>query len=117
MPTPDYHFLYLDPALDIDWLFSAARRYWDHFRPMVIQDLELVKYVYVPEKRLIAITALARRDLVPKIADDIKKLFPKALYDPLVYDLVSEAQMTLDGRVDFDQRFGVDDVPVQPKGK
>lgn len=118
MPTPEYHFLYLDPVLGADWLFVAARRYWDRFRPMVISDLDLVSNVYVPDKRLIAITALARRDLAPKIADDIKKRFPKAIYDPLVYDLVDELRLTLDGRADYQQRFGIPETPTPtPKGK
>ncbi len=112
MPTPDYHFLYIDSPLGADWLFVAARRYWERFRPMVIVSLDLVGYVYVPEKRLIAITTLARRDRAKIVADDVKKLYPKALHDPLVYDYVEEMKLTLDGRAEYQQRFGVPDLPT-----
>src|SRR5947207_2520590 len=47
MASPNYHFLYIDQTLDADWLFVAARRYWEHFRPMVIADLDLISYVPV----------------------------------------------------------------------
>lgn len=105
MPTPDYHFLYIDQTLGADWLFLAARRYWDRFRPVVITNLELVGYV--PDKRTIAITTLARRDMAKKIADDVKRNFPRAQHDPLVYDFVDEMRLTLDGRAELQQRFGV----------
>jgi hypothetical protein len=112
MPTPDYHFLYIDPIFGPDWLFVAAQRYFDRYRPMVVADLDLIGYIYYPDKRSIAITALARRDFAPQITQDITKRFPKAMYDPLVYDFVDELRLTLDGRVDFQQRFGVPDSPT-----
>lgn len=105
MPEPDYHFLYIDPALGVDWLFVAARRYWDRFRPIVTNSYDLIGYV--PSDRSIAITTLARRDFAKKISDDIKKRFPSAYHDPLVYDFVNEMKLTLDGRTDFGQRFGI----------
>ena len=112
----DYHFLYIDPTLGPDWFFMAARRYWERFRPMVITNWDLVGYV--PGRRSIAITTLARRDMAQKIADDVKNNFPRARHDPLVYDYVEEMQITLDGRADLQQRFGVPETPTpQPRKK
>jgi hypothetical protein len=113
MPTPDYHFLYIDPALGADWLFVAARRYWERFRPMVVTSFDLVSYV--PPQRSIAITTLARRDLAKKVASDVKKNFPHAFHDPLVYDYIEEMKLTLDGRADLQQRFGVPEIASPPK--
>lgn len=117
MPTPDYHFLYIDPTLGVDWLFVAARRYWECFRPLVITSFDLVSYV--PPQRSIAITTLARRDLAKKVASDVKKNFPHAFHDPLVYDYVEEMKLTLDGRADLQQRFGVPEIatPTKPVRK
>lgn len=115
MASPNYHFLYIDQTLDADWLFVAARRYWEHFRPMVIVDLDLVSYV--PGGRTIAITTLARRDMAPAVSALIKKRYPGVHHDPLVYDFVDEMKLTLDGRTDLNQRFGVPEPTPVPKGK
>jgi hypothetical protein len=115
MPTPDYHFLYIEPTLGADWFFTAARRYWERFRPLVVSDFDLISFI--PPRRSLAITTLARRDLAKKIADDIKKNFPRAYHDPLVYDFVEEMQMTLDGRADLQQQFGVPDSEYPPRRK
>jgi hypothetical protein len=109
MPQPDYHFLYIDPSLDAEWFLVAARRYWERFRPMVIGNLELVSYV--PANRSIAITVLARRDMAKMIENMIKQRYPAIKYDPLVYDFLDEIKITLDGRADFQQRFGVPEAP------
>lgn len=108
----DYHFIYLDPDLGADWLFTSARRYWIRFRPFVTSDLDIVEYVYRQPQLTIAVTSLARRDVATKIADDIKKRFPNAYYDPLVYDFAEEMRLTLDGRTDYQQRFGVIEPPT-----
>ena len=52
-------------------------------------------------------------------ADDVKKIFPRALHDPLVYDYVDEMKLTLDGRADLQQRFGVPEIatPTRSPGK
>ncbi|MEP7286163.1 MAG: hypothetical protein ABI947_10390 [Chloroflexota bacterium] len=116
MARPDYHFLYIDKTLDAEWLFIASRRYWERFRPMVIDDLDLVGYL--PPQRTVAITTLARRDMAKMIADLIKKTYPTARYDPLVYDYVEEMKLTLDGRADLQQRFGLpEDLPETLKKK
>lgn len=110
-PTPvprfDYYFLYLGSGMSGDWLFIAARNYWLTFRPNVILTLDLV--VFVPPRRSVAITSLARRDTAPTIRSDIAKRFPTAYHDPLVYDFLDEMQLTLDGRAALNQRFGKPD--------
>jgi hypothetical protein len=111
---PDYHFLYIDPSLGPDWFFVAARRYWERFRPTVVTSLDLIGYI--PERRSIAITTLARRDMAKMIADNVKKTFPRAQHDPLVYDFVEEMKLTLDGRADLQQPFGVPETPT-PNGR
>ncbi|MBX3062850.1 MAG: hypothetical protein U0528_11710 [Anaerolineae bacterium] len=111
MITPDYHFIYLDPALAADWLFVAARQYWIVFRPMVVSNLDLIEYVYRESMPMVAITVLARRDIAPKIKEQVAKRFPAAYYDPLVYDYPDEMKLTLDGRAEFQQRFGVPEPP------
>ncbi len=110
---PDYHFLYIDPSLGPDWFFVAARRYWERFRPMVVSTWDLISYV--PANRSIAITTLARRDMAKMIADSVKQNVPRARHDPLVYDFVDEMKITLDGRADLEQPFGVPVTPTPPK--
>lgn len=117
MPRFNYHFMYIDSTLDAAWLFTAARRYWDTFRPIVIADLDLISYV--PAGRSVAITTLARRDMAPNIAALIKKRYPAAYYDPLVYDNVDEMKLTLDGRTDLHQPYGVPEeaTPIPPRSR
>jgi hypothetical protein len=117
MPRFNYHFMYIDPTLDADWLFVASRRYWDAFRPIVIVDLELVSYV--PAGRTVAITTLARRDMAPAITAAVKKRYPGAYHDPLVYDAVDEMKLTLDGRTDLQQPYGVpqEPTPIPPRNR
>ncbi len=77
---------------------------------MVVSSLDLI--AYVPAGRVVVITTLARRDMAPNVAKTIKQRFPAAHLDPLVYDYVNEMQLTLDGRADLDQRFGVPEEPT-----
>lgn len=103
--APDYHFLYVDQALGSDWLFQAARRYWDRFRPVVATSFDLISLA--PARRSVAITVLARRDIAPKLVAYVRQRFPRATIDPLVYDVPADLKLTLDGRAEFNQRFGV----------
>jgi hypothetical protein len=107
-----YHFIYHHPDLAADWLFTAGRRYWIHFRPFVTSDLDVIQYVYHQPQFTVAITSLARRDVAPKIAEEIKQRFPNAYFDPLVYDYVEEMRLTLDGRAEYQQRFGIIEPPT-----
>jgi hypothetical protein len=111
MARPNYHFIYLDKSLSPDWIFIAARRYWEKFRPILIADLDVV--ALVPAGRTIAITSLSRRDMAPIVDNLIRQRFPRVRYDPLVYDVLEDLQLTLDGRVDYNQRFGIpEDTPT-----
>jgi hypothetical protein len=105
--TPDYHFLYIDSMLDAEWLFVAARRYFQRFQPIIVGDLEIIWYIYLPKHRTIAVTTLARRDRAEAVAAELLNRYPQVIHDPLVYDYLEEMKMTLDGRTDFRQRFGV----------
>jgi|SRR5579859_2845739 len=102
--------MYIDASLGPDWLFQAARRYWERFRPIVASDLNVI--AYAPGGRAVAITTLARRDMAANVAKMVKQRFPAAYHDPLVYDYVEEMQLTLDARADLNQRFGVPDAPT-----
>ena len=106
----DLHFLYLDPVLSADWLFEAGQRYWDRFHPLIVPSLDLIDLA--PARRRLAITTLTRRDLAPKTLAEVKKRFPRAYHDPLVYDVVADLKLTLDGRADLRQRFGIPEPPT-----
>lgn len=114
VPSPlvgfDYHFLYLSPGMNGDWLFIAARTYWLHFQPNVITDLRLA--TLTPYRRRVAVTSLARRDTAALVRSQMSKLLPRVYHDPLVYDYVNEMQLTLDQRAALNQRFGVPDAAI-----
>ncbi|HRE46705.1 MAG TPA: hypothetical protein PLD47_03190 [Aggregatilineales bacterium] len=103
--APDYHFLYLPAALSADWLFDAAQHYWERFRPIVISALDLIDHL--PRGKRTVLTVLMRRDLAPTVLAEVKKRFPRLELDPLVYDVVRDLKLTLDGRAEFGQRFGL----------
>jgi len=101
----DYHFLYIDAALGPEWLFAASRRYWTAFHPIVVSTLDVIDLI--PARSSLVITILARRDLAQALIDTVTKRFPRAKRDPLVYDVPADLQLTLDGRADYNQRFGL----------
>lgn len=102
---PFYHFVYVPPALGADWLLLAARRYWELFRPIVIDKLDLIDYT--PPDSDIALTILTRRDMAAQVVDEVAQRFPHIRLDPLVYDVPADLQLTLDGRAEYNQRFGI----------
>lgn len=113
MPTnafnlPDYHFLLLAPNLGVEWL-HATRRYWARFRPTIVSEFAFMQLV--PAGYTLAITVVARRDSADYLQVQVRQLFPTALYDPVIYDFMQDAQLTLDGRADINQPLGV---PVPP---
>jgi hypothetical protein len=108
--VPFYHFLYVPPALGADWLLVAARRYWELFRPIVIDKLDLIDYT--PPDTDIALTIVARRDMAAQVVDEVAKRFPHIRLDPLVYDVPADLQLTLDGRATYQQRFGIPESPT-----
>ncbi len=102
----DFHFLYLAPGVSVDYLFVAARKYWETFRTIVIHDLSLIQHV--PRRYSIAITSLSRTDTASLVNEQIANLFGERVYhDPLVYDFPEDLQLTLDARAERNEPFGV----------
>ncbi len=103
-PEPDFHFIVMAPGLQSNWFFVAARRYWQRFRPSVVDDINLIGFI--PPERTIAITTLARYDTADFLRTQIQQHFPDARHDELIYDTIEEAQAALDARAASGQRFG-----------
>lgn len=106
---PDFHFLLIAPNLGAEWLFDAARQYWDRFRPIVVSDLELVRLV--PSNFSVAVTMIARRDTVAQWGVLLAQALPQALPDMVVYDYFEDMKQALNRRAELGQPFGV---PLQP---
>lgn len=102
---PDYHFLLVSPNLGAEWLFDAARAYWDTFRPTVINDFDLL--IFVPPERSITVTVIARRDTAPRLGVDLSQIRPNAYFDPVVFDNFEDARAELNRRAQVQQPFGV----------
>ena len=108
---PDYHFLLIAPNLGAEWYFEAARAYWERFRPIVISDLSLINIV--PDNVSVSVTIVARRDLVAQLGVELSQLNPDALFDPVVYDFIEDAQIALEQRAQTNQPFGVPLIPTE----
>ncbi len=101
----DFHFLYLAPNLSAAWLFRAARLYWQRYQPIVLHDLLIVDYV--PADYHVVVTTIARSDTADMIHNLMEQNYSRAVHDPLVYDYLEDAQLTLEARVATNQPFGV----------
>lgn len=106
---PNYHFLLVAPNLGPEWLFDAARVYWDRFRPTVISDLALISFI--PSALSVAVTVLARHDRAPQYGVELAQRAAHALFDPVVYDFIEDAQAALELRAQINQPFGM---PLRP---
>jgi hypothetical protein len=102
---PDYHFLLIAPNLGAEWLFDAARAYWEAFHPTVIPDFDFV--IFVPPGRAITVTVIARRDTAPQIGVELSQIRRDAYFDAVVFDLFEQAREELDRRAAQQQPFGV----------
>ena len=102
---PDFHFLLIAPNLGAEWLFDAARRYWERYRPTVIDDYDFIPLI--PPDRTITVTVVARRDTAPALGVELMRLRPDALYDPVVRDTFEEPKAELTRRADESQPYGV----------
>ncbi len=105
LQQPDYHFLYFAPSLSAEWFFRAARLYWQTYRPIVLHDLAIVEYA--PRQNSVVVTSLARSDTAPLVRAEITQKYPHVVHDPLVYDYLEDAQLTLEARSQLNQPFGV----------
>jgi len=74
---PNYHFLLIAPNLGAEWLFDAARAYWERFRPTVVSDLELIRLI--PTQYTVAVSVIARRDTASQWGVWIAQATPDAL--------------------------------------
>lgn len=102
---PDHHFLLLAPNLGAEWLFDAARNYWDAFRPTVIPNFNFV--IFVPTERTINVTVIARRDTAPNLGVELSQIRPNAYFDAVVFDDFEDARVELNRRAEQQQPFGV----------
>ncbi len=102
---PDYDFLLVAPNLGAEWLFDAARAYWDRYRPTIITDLSFVQLI--PADKRIVVTVIALRDMASQLGVQLAQINPNAYYDPVVYDLFEQTKAALDERVRLSQPFGV----------
>lgn len=102
---PNFHFLIVAPNLGAEWLFSAARSYWDAFRPTILPDFDFL--LIIPPTRTIIVTAIAQRDTIAQIGVELARTSPLAYLDSLVFDTQEALQAELDRRVSQGQPFGV----------
>lgn len=105
MQYPNYHFLLLAPNLGAEWLFDAARSYWDRFRPTVVSDLRLVGQI--PREQRIIVTVIAARDTMAQIGVDMAQLVPHAVFDPLPADSFEVVRSELERRAANNQPFAI----------
>ncbi|GAB4576242.1 MAG: hypothetical protein Kow0077_31730 [Anaerolineae bacterium] len=116
--NPDFHFLCFAPGLE-HWIFRAAQRYWNAYRPILYsmqspEDVSLITYA-LGGGRTVAVTLVMRRDTAAAVRSAVTARLADVYLDPLVYDTPTDLQLTLNARVEFNQRFGVppqDNAPV-----
>ncbi len=102
---PDHHFLLIAPNLGAEWLFDAARQYWERYRPTVVSNTRFI--ALIPPDKSVTVTVIARRDIEPDIARQLTFTAPNAYYDPVVYELFDEAKAELNRRAEQSQPFGM----------
>ncbi len=107
---PDYHFLFIVPNVEADWLFDAARTYYNRFKPTIVQDAGLI--AIVPLEYSVSVSLLTRRDAFRTFAVEVAKAREDAFLDALVYENAAEAASALNARAEANQPFGVPLVPT-----
>jgi hypothetical protein len=103
---PRYHFLLIAPNLGGEWLFDAARQYWDRFRPTVVSDARFLQFIPLSES--MALTALAYRDFMPTLGVDMARLLPHVYFDPVPADDFVAIRVELNRRAELNYPFGTD---------
>jgi hypothetical protein len=109
---PDYHFLLISPNLGGEWLFDAARLYWERYRPIIVSDLELVRVI--PANVNTIVTVIARRDTIAQWGVTFAQVVPHVLLDPLVFDRFDQMKAALAQRAQTNQPFGQPLNPTPP---
>jgi hypothetical protein len=112
---PNYHFLYIDPNLGAEWLFDAAREYWEHFRPTVLGDFAFLSLI--PKGKVVAVTVITRRDRVSQIGVELAQVRSDAVYDPVAQDDFDQMRTALTQRADNELEYGGALQPTQPVGQ
>lgn len=102
---PEFHFLLIAPALGSEWLFDAARAYWDRFRPTVVSGVDFVRLI--PPQRSVAVTVIARRDAIAQYGVQLAQFVPLGFFDPVSYPTIEDTKRVLDERAFLNQPFGV----------
>jgi hypothetical protein len=110
--TPQFHFLIVAPNLGPEWLFDAARRYWERYEPTLLGDLVLLRAV--PLAATISVTVIAMRDTIAAIGVEVAQASPVAYLDAVVFETPEQARAELDRRADYNQPFGVPLVTPTP---
>lgn len=100
----DYHFLMIAPDLPSEWLFQAALRYWQTFRPALLPQPELVGLL--PAGKSIAVTLLATRSTVREAHRCIHDQWPDVYIDPAICENQEAMREEMDRRAAQEQRFG-----------
>lgn len=100
----DYHFMVLAPGLQSAWFFQAARRFWQHFQPVVTDDPGLL--AYLPANSRVAVTVLARRDTAEYVQGQIETYRPDAYIDLIALDDLPLMESILNQRAEAGLPFG-----------
>lgn len=102
---PDFHFLLLAPNLGAEWLFDAARVYWDRYRPTIIPDFEFIRLI--PPDYTVIVTVITRRDTVSTLGVQLAQANQNAYYDAVSYDTFDDMRKALGDRATIGAPFGV----------
>jgi hypothetical protein len=102
---PDFHFLLIASNLGAEWLFDAARVYWDRYRPTIISDTGFLPLI--PLDRTLIVTVIARRDTAARFGVELAQINPNAYFDGVIYDLFDDAKDALNERARLGEPFGV----------
>lgn len=102
---PTYHFLVFAPNLGAEWLFDAARQYWETFRPTVLPDFAFLRFI--PPEQTLTVTVVALRDTIPMLGVELARTAPTAYLDAVVYDTFEQTRDELNRRAQMQQPFGV----------
>ncbi|HVU14501.1 MAG TPA: hypothetical protein VHD90_24660 [Phototrophicaceae bacterium] len=103
--SPDYHFLLIAPNLGAEWLFDAARSYWERFTPTILPDFNFL--ALLPPDKTVIVTVICRRDTSAQLGVQLAQIDPNAYYDAVVFDIFEDAKNELNRRASLSQPFGV----------
>lgn len=100
----DFHMVIFAPGLDSRWFFETAQPYWNLFRPIVTDTVELINFI--PSTQSLAATVLCPPELVETMTRVIREHYPNVWFDLIVADDLATVAETLNMRVRVNRRFG-----------